>query len=129
MTVHALPRGAKTIASDPIFSAIEAHRLAWSEFSAEAAFFCKKRGGRDKPEFRAARDAYEAATSDLVLSAITTLPGLRTFTSYIADLQAYGGSRIGPCIYAIEVWHLSDAMATVAATLARQVSPLPRPDG
>lgn len=105
--------------ADPVFAAIEAHRVAWSEFKTEAAFFAKKRGGLSHPDFRAQRDAFEAATDALASAPISTLPGLRAFAAYIADLQAYGGSKVAPCVYAIEVWHLSDAMANVSATLAR----------
>lgn len=118
MTVHALRRPVAP-ASDPIFSAIEAHKLAWSEFKAEAAFFLKKRRGHEQAEFRAARDAYEAATDALASAGITTLPGLRAFTVYLGDLRAYGRSGDWRMPYAIEVWHLSDAMTNVSATLAR----------
>lgn len=52
--------------ADPVFAAIEAHRVALAEFRAEAAFFAKKRGGFSHPDFRAQRDAYEAATDALL---------------------------------------------------------------
>lgn len=103
--------------ADPVFAAIEAHRTVLAEFKAEATFFTKKRGGLSHPDFRITRDAYEAATDALASAPISTLPGLRAFTVYIADLHAY--STAFPMPYAIEAWHLSDAMANVGSTLAR----------
>ncbi|WP_264051690.1 hypothetical protein [Methylobacterium flocculans] len=117
--MRAAPLPVTVSSADPVFAAIEAHRVTLAEFQAEAAFFLKKRRGHDQPEFRAARDAYEAATDALAAAGITTLPGLRAFTDYIADLRAYGRSEDWRMPYAIQVWHLSDAMANVSATLAR----------
>lgn len=111
-------REAEATPADPVFAAIAAHREEFDAFTAEAAYLWKKRRSAEA-ERRKVRDAYEAHTEKLVKAEIQTPAGLRAFVDYIAGLQAYGGSNIAPGTYAIEVWHLSDAMSAISAALAR----------
>lgn len=109
---------------DPVFAAIAAHREALADFGPEAAFLWKK---RRETELRDLRHAYQAQTDKLVATEIKTRAGLRAFADYIASLQAYGGGKSAPCTYAIEVWHLSDAMAAVSEAMSRLIAPKRRP--
>ncbi|MCJ2039538.1 hypothetical protein MKK55_11385 [Methylobacterium sp. J-059] len=114
---------APVTSADPVFAAIETHREALHVFQAEIHYAVKKRKGRfcTREHFREAAEAYDAATSALVLAPIASLPGLRSFAAYVADLRAYGGGGVAPKTlqYAIQVWDLSDAMATIAEAMAR----------
>jgi hypothetical protein len=109
---------------DPVLAAIAAHREEFDAFAAEIAFLKTKRP-RAEGEHRKARDAYEAHTDALVSAEIRTPEGLRAFVDYVAGLEAYGRSTIAPGVYAIELWHLSDAMGAVSAALARFAGPSP----
>jgi hypothetical protein len=105
---------------DPIFAAIAAHRLAYDEFSAEAAYLAPKRHrAKFATEWQDAKATYEAATDVLVQSEIATVAGAQAFAAYLGDLQAYGGGKHFPCCYSIEVWHLSDAMARIGEALGK----------
>ncbi|MCJ2108124.1 hypothetical protein MKK70_22660 [Methylobacterium sp. E-041] len=112
---------APAISADPVFAAIETHREALQVYEAEVYYQKRKRKGRwvSKENFREAADIYDTITSRLALSPIETLAGLRALTAYLASLNAYGQVAGNACLYAIEVWHLSDAMATIAEAMAR----------
>ncbi|MCJ2109988.1 hypothetical protein MKK64_01960 [Methylobacterium sp. E-025] len=120
-TAHAVV--APAMSADPVFAAIETHREALHVYEAEIHYAVKKRKGRfcTREHFREAAEAYDAATSALVLAPITTFSGLRAFAAYVADLRAYGGCGVAPksLQYAIQVWDLSDAMTTIAEAMAR----------
>lgn len=111
-------RKAEGALADPVLAAIAAHREDFDAFTAEMAFL-QKRQPHAEAEHRKARDAYEAHTDTLVSAEIRTPEGLRAFVDYVAGLEAYGRSTIAPGVYAIEPWHLSDAMGAVSAALAR----------
>ena len=119
-TAHATV--ASVMSADPVFAAIEAHREALHVYEAEVYYQAKKRKGRwvAREEMREAAEVYEAATSTLVATSISTLAGLRVFTAYVADLRAYGRDGVAGIVgrYAIEVWDLSDAMTAVAEAMA-----------
>lgn len=105
---------------DPVLSAIEAHKAAWADFSAVAQATARARFmSKGEARRKAARDLYEARTDTLVRTPIATMAGLQAFTAYLASLQAYG--MAWPTSYAVETWHLSDAMEAVADALARLV--------
>jgi hypothetical protein len=112
---------APAMSADPVFAAIETHREALHVYEAEVYYQKRKRKGRwvSKENFREAADIYDTITSRLALSPIETLAGLRALTAYLASLNAYGQVAGNACLYAIEVWHLSDAMTTIAEAMAR----------
>ncbi|MCJ2076574.1 hypothetical protein MKK68_13060 [Methylobacterium sp. E-016] len=118
-TAHATV--APAMSAEPVFAAIETHREALHVYEAEVYYQKRKRKGRwvAKEEFREAADIYDTITSRLALSPIETLAGLRALTAYLASLNAYGQVAGNACLYAIEVWHLSDAMTTIAEAMAR----------
>ena len=105
---------------DPIFSAIEAHRTALSEWRATVAWARTPRDRtRKEAERRTARQRYDAATDALVTAPIGTTAGLLAFTRHLTGLHAYG--QPGDA-WEVEVWHLSDALDAVACRLAALVS-------
>lgn len=109
--------------TDPIFTAIAAHREAHDEWRAEVHYLWTKRRTRlystHAEPWKAVRKTYEAATETLVVTEVRTLAGAQAFAGYLANLQCCGTSDVAPGVYAIEAWDLSAGMDRIAECLAR----------